>query len=177
VGHGILNEMALAALPGHPGEDGLPSGLEPGGGPARLRGGDIQAAEFLDDGRDLPGADALVVHLGDCEGHRPFAADTPLERLGIERPSILVPILPGLRDSQGDLANAGLEGLGFESVGVALMISSSLVRLGLQRLLALDDLQKECCATPEWRAVWHRRPGGLRHGPARLLGPWMAEQP
>ncbi len=178
VGHGVLHDMELAALPGHSGEDGLPGGLEPGvavaddeldtphptvdealeeGTPVRLclgelhgaaedaslavgadpdgreqcarhdrpvvadffvagiedevgdladrpvppgtellvelgrraallGGGDVQAAELLDDGRDLPGAGALDVHLGDSKGHGPFAADAPPEGPGVERP-------------------------------------------------------------------------------------------
>jgi hypothetical protein len=230
VGHGILHEMELAALPGQPGEDCLPGSLESGmvvadddldaphaaidealeeGAPMRLglgelhtaaedaplsvrsdtdcreqgaghdrtvmadffvagiedevvdltdrpvppgsellvefcrrpadlRGGDVQATEFLDDGRHLPGADALDVHLGYGQGHRPLAADASLERARVEGPSVLVPVATGLRDPQVDLADASLESLRLESVGVALTVASSLMRLGLEHLLSLD---------------------------------------
>jgi hypothetical protein len=117
--HGVLHEMELAALPGHPGENGLPSSLESGvvvtdhelhasqtavdetleeGSPARLSLAELHAAAqdaplavgADANGRDLAGADALHVHLGDDQGHRPFAADAPLERPGVERSPVLV---------------------------------------------------------------------------------------
>jgi len=229
VGHGVLHEMELAALPGHPGEDGLPCSLESGmvvaddelhtphatidealkeGSPVRLGlaelnaaaedaplavgadadgreqctghdrpvvanlfvagiedevgdlanrpvppspellvefgrcpahqgGGDVEAAEFLDDGRHLPGADALHVHLGDGQGHRPFAADASFERLVIERPPVLVAVATGLGDPQVDLADASLESLRRESVGVALTVAD-VTRHGLEHMLSLD---------------------------------------
>ena len=40
---------------------------------------DVEAAELLDDGRALWGAEALDVHLGDGEVRSPSAADASLE--------------------------------------------------------------------------------------------------
>ncbi len=61
-----------------------------------LRRGDVEAAELLDDGRDLLGADALDAHLGDGEVRSPSAADASLERPWVERPSVLVAVSKGL---------------------------------------------------------------------------------
>ena len=93
---------------------------------AHLRRGDVEAAELLNDSRDLPGADALEVHLGDGQRHRPFAPDAPFQRPGIERPPIHVVVATGLGNPQIHLADSGLEGLRLESVGVALTVAGSL---------------------------------------------------
>jgi len=125
---------------------------------AHLGGGDVEAAEFLDDGRDLPGADALHVHLGDGECHRPFTTDAPFQRPRVERSPILVPVAAGLGNTQVHLANAGLQGLGFKTVGVALTVASSLMRLGLEHLLSLD-----------LHRVVHERGEGGGHGSRTVL--------
>ncbi len=79
---------------------------------------------FLDDGRHLPGADALHVHLGHGKDHRPLATNTPAECLRIEGPAVRVPVVPSLRDPQFDQADAGVQRLGLKTVGVALTIDS-----------------------------------------------------
>jgi len=125
----------LADRPVPPGIELL---VELGRRAALLGGGDVQAAELLDDGGDLPGACALDVHLGDSKGHGPFAADAPPEGPGGERPPVLVAVVAGLWDPQVDPADAALQCLRLESVRVALTIGSSLMRLGLKHLLTLD---------------------------------------
>jgi hypothetical protein len=112
--------------------------IELGSGPTDLGGGNLKAAQFLHDLRDLPGADALDVHLGDRECHGPFAANASLEALGVEGPPVVVVVVAGLRDSQVHLAHPGVDRLRLESVGVALTVGRSLVRLGLERLLPFD---------------------------------------
>ena len=107
----------------------------------------------MDDGVDLPGADALDVHLGHGDDHRPLAADASLMQLRVERPPVFVVVVPGLRDPQTDLANAGLQILRLESVGVALTVGSSLMRLGLKHLFSLDV-----------HGVIHERGEGGGHG-------------
>lgn len=112
--------------------------VEFGRRPAHLSRGDLKAAEFLHNGRDLPGADSLHVHFGDGERHRPFNADASLERPRLKRPPVLVTVAASLGDPQIHLADASRQGLGLGSVGVALTIGSSLIRLGLEHLLSLD---------------------------------------
>ena len=70
--------------------------------------------------RHLPGADALHVHLGHGENHRPLAPNTPIEGLGVEGPPIPVVVVADLRDPQIELPDAGVERLGLEAVCVAL---------------------------------------------------------
>ena len=105
---------------------------------ADLRRGDFEATELLDDLGDFPRADALDVHLGDGDRHRPLAADTALERPRVEGTALVVAETPGLGNPQIDVADAGLEGLRLELVGIALTIGGSLMRLGFKGLLALD---------------------------------------
>ncbi len=112
--------------------------VEFGGSPTDLGGGDLEATEFLDDLRDLPGADALDVHLGDRQGHGPFAPHSPVEAFGVEGAALLIVVVAVLRDPQVHLADTSPKGLRLESVGVALTVGRSLMRLGLQSLLPLD---------------------------------------
>ena len=125
----------LAKRPVPPGGQFL---IEFGGGPTDLGGGDLESAELLDDLRDLPCADYLDVHLGDGQGHGPLAAYSSVEALGIGGPPLFVVVIAGLRNSQVHLAHSSAQGLRLESVGVALTVGCSLMRLGLQSLLALD---------------------------------------
>ena len=112
--------------------------IELGSCPTDLSRGDLKAAELLDDFGDLPGADALDVHLGDREGHGPFTANPAIEALGVEGASLFIVVFAGLRDPKVDLAHPGMDGLRLESVGVALTVGRSLMRLGLEHLLPLD---------------------------------------
>ena len=125
----------LAERPVPPGGQLL---VEFGGGPADLGGGDLEAAELLDDLGDLPGADSLDVSLGDGQGHGPFAAHSPVEALGVEGPPLVVVVVASLRDPQVYLTHSSPEGLRLESVRVPLTVGRSLMRLGLQSLLSLD---------------------------------------
>lgn len=84
----------------------------------------IEATELLDDGRDLPGADALDVHLSDGERHGPFAADAAIKGLRVERPPVLVTVVAGLGDPQ---------------------IYPALVSLRSTRTGTTRDLQNVCC--------------------------------
>ena len=153
---GIENEVGdLADWPVAPGTELL---VELGRRPAHLSRGDLEAAELLDDRRNLSGADALDVHLGDSKCHGPLAADAPLEGPGVKRPPVLIAVVTGLWDPQVDPADAGLQGLGFESVGIALTIGSSLMRLGLKHLLTLD-----------LHRVIHERGEGRGHGSWAVL--------
>ncbi len=100
---------------------------------ADLGGADGGAAEFLDDGGDFAGGDALDIHLGHGQLEGLFGADALLQGAGIE-----VEIAPDLGDAKGDGADAAGEGLGFVTVGVTLAGVGALVRPGLEGLLALD---------------------------------------
>jgi hypothetical protein len=74
---GIEDEVGdLADWPVSPGPELL---VEFGCRSAQLRGRDVEATEFLDNGRHLPSADALDIHLGDGQSHYPLAADASLE--------------------------------------------------------------------------------------------------
>jgi hypothetical protein len=121
--------------------------------PAHLGGRYVEAAEFLNRGRVLPGADALDVHLGDGARHRSLAADALLERPRVKPLSVLFTVATGLRYAEGDLADASHESLRLESVGVALTVVGSLMRLGLEGLLSLD-----------LRGVVYERGESGRHG-------------
>ncbi len=85
-------------------------------------------------------------------------AGSARQRPGVERPPVLVAVAARLRDPQVDPADTGLEGLRLESVGVALTVASSLMRLGLEHLLALD-----------LHGVIHERREGRGHGSWAVL--------
>jgi len=101
--------------------------VELGGSSADLGRSDLEATELLHDGRDLSGADTAAVHLGDRQDHGPLAADSPLQALGVEGPPVFIVVAAGLRDTQRHLAHPGADGLGLESVGVALTVGRSLM--------------------------------------------------
>jgi len=96
------------------------------GGPADLGTADLVAAEFLGDGGDLAGGDALDVHFGQGELQGPFAAFAPFDGLGIER------------DAAGHRAQAGLHGLRLEPIGIASAAFGSLVGLGMEGVRPFD---------------------------------------
>ncbi len=113
---------------------------------------------------------------------------------------MLVAVVAGLGNPQGDLTDASLESLRLESVGVALTVAGSLTRLGLEHLLSLDlhrlvhergeggghggrtvldEQGREAVDHRTFILVGHRRflLGGVRHfqenpnGPPLQLGP------
>ena len=76
--------------------------------------GNLVAAQLLDDPRDLAGRDAADIHLGQRGGQCPLAADAALECLRIEVD------VACLGDSQVQIADAAVQRLALEPVGVAL---------------------------------------------------------
>src|SRR6187455_2041194 len=89
--------------------------IELSGRAADLRRGDLEGAgELAEDGGDPAGGDALDVYFGNGEGQGAFAALAALEGRRIE-----VEIAPDLGDIDLQLAEAGLDGLRLEAVGVA----------------------------------------------------------
>ena len=74
----------LADGPVSPGFEFL---VEFGGSPTPLGRSDLEASELLHDGRGRSGGVTAAVHLGDRKDHGPFAADAPLQALGLGRPS------------------------------------------------------------------------------------------
>ncbi len=104
---------------GHPGSDTgsrpgsrsprLQLGVEGLGSPADLGGGDLQAAGLLGDGGDLPGRDALDVHLGHGQLRRPLAPDPLLQSRRVE----LDPTSP--RHVDGERPDPGVNGPGLEA--------------------------------------------------------------
>ena len=91
------------------------------------------ATEFLDDGGDFAGGDALDIHFGHGEFERLLGADAFFQGAGIEGR-----FAPDLRDAEGDGADAAGEGLGFVAVGVALAGVGAFVGLGLEDLMTFD---------------------------------------
>ena len=114
------------------GSPGLEFKVEVGGALADLGGTDGATAELLDDGRDFAGGDALDVHFGEGQFERLLAADALFQGAGVE-----VDVAPDLRDAELNGADAGVEGFGFEAVGVALAGFGALIGLGLEGLGAL----------------------------------------
>ena len=107
--------------------------VEGGGGAADLGGGDVEAAEFFEHGGDAACGDALDIHLGDGQSQGALAAGAAFEGGGIK-----VHAAANLRNGEGELAEAGVEGLGFEAIGVALAGVGALVRLGGEHAGTLD---------------------------------------
>ena len=77
-------EHEIGDLPDRPVPPGIELLVELRRGAADLRRGALEPAEFFDFCPSHPGADALDLHLGHGEDHRPLAADAPIESLGIE---------------------------------------------------------------------------------------------
>jgi len=111
----------------------LEFGVEEFGAVADLGGTDGVAAEFLDDGGDFAGGNALDVHFCHGEFERLFGADAFVEGTGIEGG-----FTADLRDTEGDGADAAGESLGFETVGVTEAGVGAFVGLGLEDLMTFD---------------------------------------
>ena len=107
--------------------------VEEFGAVADLGGTDGRATEFLDDGGDFAGGDALDVHFGHGELEGLLAADAFFQGAGIE-----FRFAPDLRDAEGDGADAAGEGFGFVAIGVALAGVGAFVGLGLEDLMPFD---------------------------------------
>jgi hypothetical protein len=115
-------------------------GVETGGAVADVSGTHGGAAEFLENGGDFSCGDALDIHFGERELEGLLAADAFFESRGVE-----LDVAADLRDGKGDVAQAGLEGLGFEAVGVAQASVGALERPGPEHVgtLGLHGLVDE----------------------------------
>ena len=114
------------------GAPGFQIGVEKRGTMADVSGAHGGAAEFFEDGGDLPGGDALDIHFGECELEGLLTAHALFESRGVE-----LDVAADLRDGKSDVAEAGLESLGFEAVGVAETGVGALERLCLEHMGAL----------------------------------------
>lgn len=112
---------------------GLQFGVQELGARADLGGTDAGAAEFLDDGGDFAGGDALDIHFGHGQFERLLGTEAFFQGAGIEGG-----FAPDLRHAEGDGADAAGERLGFVTVGVALAGVGAFVGLGLEDLMAFD---------------------------------------
>jgi len=122
---GMGTERTIAPL--------LEFGVEEFGAVADLGGTDGGAAEFLDDGGDFAGGDALDVHFGHGEFEGLLGADAFLQGAGIK-----VRFAPDLRHAKGDGTNAAGERFRFVAVGVTFAVIGAFVGLGLEDLMAFD---------------------------------------
>ncbi len=111
----------------------LQFGVQEFGTVADLGGTDGGAAEFLDDGGDFAGGDALDIHFGHGQFEGLLGAEAFFQGAGIEGG-----LAPDLRHAEGDGADAAGEGFGFVAVGVTLAGVGALVGLGLEDVMALD---------------------------------------
>lgn len=100
---------------------------------ADLSGTDAGAAEFLDDGGDFAGGDALDVHFGHGEFEGLLGADAFFQGAGIE-----IRFAPDLRHAESDGTNAAGEGFRFVAVGVTFAGVGAFVGLSLEHLMAFD---------------------------------------
>ena len=108
--------------------------IELRGRAADLHGGDFQGAgELRENSPDAAGGDPLHVHLRDGKRQGAFTALPAFQRRRVE-----VHLAAHLRHGDGDFPEAGLQRLGLEPVGVALALGRALVRIGAERLGALD---------------------------------------
>jgi hypothetical protein len=101
-------------------------GVEQGGGAADLGAGDVQAADPLHHVVHLAGRDPAEVHLGDRQLQGPLAALSAFQAGRVE------PAVAGLGDVEHQAAQAGVERLGLEPVGVPAAVRGALVRFGLE---------------------------------------------
>ena len=116
---GALTERAVAPF--------LEFGVEELGAVADLGGTDGGAAEFLDEGGDFAGGDALDIHFGHGEFEGLLGAEALFQGAGIEGG-----VAPDLRHAEGDGADTAGEGFGLVAVGVTLAGGGALVGLGLE---------------------------------------------
>ena len=123
---------------------------------ARLSRGALKAAGLFDDRRHFPGADALHVHLVHGKNHRPLAANSPIEGLGVEVSAIPVVVAAGLRDPQIELSDAGVERLGLEAACVALTTG------------ALRDSALSTCSRPTNVSQFMSEAKALASGPCSI---------
>ncbi len=127
---GIEDEMRMRQRVQRPVTPDLQLLIELCGGAADLHGGDFQSAgELRENGADAAGGDALHVHLRDGKGQGAFTAQAALQGGRIE-----VHLPADLRNGNGDLAEAGLQRLRHEPVGVALARRGALVGSGAEDL-------------------------------------------
>lgn len=99
-----------------------------------MGGRDIQAAaEFFEHSGDAASGDPLHIHLRDSQSESALAAGAAFESGGIE-----VHIAAHLGDGEREPAEASVESLGFETIGVALAGVGALVRFSVEGLGALD---------------------------------------
>ena len=82
-------------------------------------------------------ADAQDVHFGQCQFQGTLETGSTLEQLRMEAAPLSIDF-PYLRDSDGDLSQAGVEGIVFAAVGMARALLGTLVRGGSEVLLPLD---------------------------------------
>jgi site-specific DNA recombinase len=118
---------ALAQRAAAPGRQGR---IEFGGSAADLGTGHLTAAQLLDNGGDFARADALDIHLGQHQAQGAFTAQVLGQGLGIEA------AVTHLGHGEGQIPQAGLDGLGLEAVGVAAAVGRALVTAGAQVGLA-----------------------------------------
>ena len=122
------------------GAPGFQIGVEPGGAVADVGGTHGGAAKLFEDGGNFSGGDALDIHFGEREFESLLAADALFESRGVK-----LDLTTNLRDGKKDVAQTGLEGLGFETVGVAEAGVGALERQGLEHVgtLGLHGLVDE----------------------------------
>ncbi len=127
--------------------------IEQFGSPTDLGTADLVSTEFLGDGGDVAGGDALDVHLGQGVFQRPFAAFSAFDGLGVEGDAT------GLRDVEGHCPEPGSDGLGLEAVGIAPMAFGPFLRLGL-----------ESVGTFEFHGFVEQHATGVGHSVEPMLG-------
>ncbi len=111
----------------------LQFGIQEFGARTHLGGTDAGAAEFLDDGGDFAGGDALDIHFGQGQFEGLLGADPFFQSTGIE-----TGFTADLRHAEGDGTDAAAERPGFVAVGVTLAGVGAFVGLGLENLMAFD---------------------------------------
>lgn len=92
------------------------------------------AAELFNDGADFAGGDALDIHFGQGELQGLFTAQSLVQGAGIE-----LDVTANLWDFELHFAHAGVDGFGFEPVGVSLARGSAFVGLGSKSFGSLAD--------------------------------------
>jgi len=108
-------------------------GVEELGAFTDLGGTDGSAAEFLDNGGDFAGGNALDIHFCEGEFEGLFGAQAFLEGAGVKGY-----IAADLGDVELDGAEAGGEGFVLEAIGIAEAGLGALVRSGLEDLGTFD---------------------------------------
>src|ERR1035438_7159005 len=111
------------------GAPGLELSIELGGALTHPASPDGGAAELLDDGGDFAGGDALDIHFGQGQLEGLLAPHPFFQGAGIEFQAA-----PDLRDLELDGADTGVEGFGFEAIGMASAGFGAFVGLGLESL-------------------------------------------